>query len=121
MATTQNFQVIDRQALKAKLDGKEKFHLWNVLESTNENIPGSKNVPLTRLEEILPSLNAKKDEPIVVYCASFQCTASKAAAEKLVSLGFTDVSAYEGGLKDWKEGNLPLENPKSQSGGCSCG
>ena len=33
---------------------------------------------------------------------------SKQAAEKLASLGYTNVFAYEGGLKDWSEAGLPL-------------
>ena len=28
--------------------------------------------------------------------------------EKLASLGYTNVFAYEGGLKDWSEGGFPL-------------
>ena len=51
----------------------------------------------------------KIDDTIVVYCASFECQASTNAAKKLISLGFKNVLDYKGGLKDYKEANLPLE------------
>lgn len=114
MAATQaqGFKVIDRDALKRKIDNKEKFHLWNVLTpeyyDAEKNIPGSKWVPRDQLDQRLPSLGAAKDEEIVVYCSSFTCTASKQAAEKLARAGFSKVSAYEGGLADWIEGGLPV-------------
>lgn len=112
METTHTYRLIDRNTLKAKLDRKETFHLWNVMGpdyyKPEENIPGSKNVPVNRLEEMLPALGVKKDDEIVAYCAGGQCQSSLQAAEKLASLGYTTVWAYEGGLKDWKEGGHPL-------------
>jgi rhodanese-related sulfurtransferase len=51
----------------------------------------------------------KKEDLIVVYCASFECQASTGAAEKLMDLGYKNVLDYKGGLKDYKEANLPLE------------
>lgn len=112
MTTATTYRAIDRNTLKSKLDRKEKFHLWNVLTKEyykpDKNIPGSKWVPVNELEKRLPSLNAGKSDAIVVYCGSFQCPSSKQAAEKLVQLGFENVSAYEGGVADWAEGNLPF-------------
>ncbi|MCG3206169.1 MAG: hypothetical protein KCHDKBKB_02896 [Elusimicrobia bacterium] len=114
--TTQKYQAIDRNAIKAKLDRKDGFRLWNVLTKEyykpDQNIPGSQWVPVDELEKRLPGLNAGKDEKIVVYCASFQCTASKKAAATLADLGFSKVFAYEGGLKDWSEAGFPLETIK---------
>ncbi len=51
----------------------------------------------------------KKDETIVVYCASFDCQASTNAAQKLLSMGYTDVLDYKGGLKEYKEAGLPMK------------
>jgi len=45
----------------------------------------------------------------ITYCASFECQASTKAAEKLVSLGYSNVLDYKGGLKDYKEARLPVE------------
>jgi len=107
------------------LDRNEKFHFWNVLSpeyyKAEDSIPTSKHVPVGDIEKLLPELNIGKNEEIVTYCASFDCSASKKAAEKLVQAGYTNVSAYEGGIKDWKEGGLPTGQGKSQGGGCACG
>ncbi|TBR24273.1 rhodanese-like domain-containing protein [bacterium] len=106
-------QAMSRAELKAKLDGKERFHLWNVLSAESyrpeANIPGSAWVPLAALtERFLAHLVPGKGETIVVYCGGPACPSSKQAAAKLQSLGYTDVFAYEGGLSDWSENGLPL-------------
>jgi len=109
---TRNYQTIDRNALKAKLDEKAKFHLWNVLTKDyykpDKNIPGSLWISVDEIEQKLPALGVQKEDEVVVYCGSFQCPSSKRAAEKLVRMGYRNVSAYEGGIADWAEGNLPL-------------
>lgn len=127
MAQARTFQHMDRETLRRKVETKGRFHLWNVLSKewfkAEENIPGSKWVPVDRLEEKLPTLNVKKDEEIVVYCGGVQCPQSGQAAQKLVDLGFTRVSAFEGGLKEWKEAGLPLETlpqHKGESGSSCC-
>lgn len=110
--TAQKFNVIDRETLKAKIDKKEQFHLWNVLtkefHTPEANIPGSRWIPVDRLTEKLANSLAKKDDVIITYCGGLKCPASKQAAEKLVSLGYRNVYAFEGGLESWVEGNLPL-------------
>jgi rhodanese-related sulfurtransferase len=106
-------QSINRAELKAKLDGKERFHLWNVLSKESykpgANIPGSAWVPLEALtEKFVRQLVDVKGDTIVVYCGGPACPSAKQAAAKLQSLGYTNVFAYEGGLADWSENGLPL-------------
>lgn len=111
-----SYGLLDRVALKQKLDHKETFHLWNTLGKADfkqdVNIPGSDWVPAESLTKEIAASKAKKDEVIIVYCGGGQCAASKAAAEKLVSWRYTNVFTYEGGLADWKAGGLPLGAPK---------
>lgn len=111
--TVQKYQLIDRAGLKAKLDNKEKFHLWNVLTKEfykpEANIAGSQWIPVDIVTEKLANEKVSaKTETIVVYCGGLQCPSSKEAADKLASFGYTSVFAYEGGLKDWSDGGLPL-------------
>jgi rhodanese-related sulfurtransferase len=113
MATVAHFRIMDRAELKKRLDAKERFHFWNVLTKDfyheDKNIPGSKHVPQDTLTaETVAKMVPRKDEPIVTYCGGTQCPQSKQAAEKLVALGYTNVSAYEGGIQDWAEAGLPL-------------
>ena len=110
-ATTNKYKIIGLDELKAKIDKKEKFHLWNTLTKEyykpEANIPGSKWVPVDKVAEKAKEIK-DKNEPIVTYCGGPMCPASKQAAEKLVSLGSTNVSAFEGGLQEWTEAKLPL-------------
>lgn len=107
------YQTISRADLKARVDKKEKFHLWNVLTKEfykpESNIAGSQWIPVDTLTEKLAGEKvAVKAETIVVYCGGPECPSSKQAAEKLSGFGYLNVLAYEGGLKDWAEGGLPL-------------
>lgn len=49
-----------------------------------------------------------RSKEIVVYCSSYECSASKASAEFLEDKGY-DAKAYEGGVKEWAESGLPTE------------
>ena len=107
------YHVIDREELKAKMARMgRKLQLWNVLPKesfkTEENIPGSKWLPVEILEETLGAVNVRKDEEVVLYCGGVDCTASKTAAGILAKNGFTKILLYEGGLKAWKDAALPL-------------
>lgn len=117
MDMMQSPQTIDREVLKAKIKKNKKLQLWNVLTrehfKSEENIPGSKWLPVDQLEGLLPMVNVKKDEEIIVYCGGDECAASRRAAEWLIKMGFKRVLFYEGGLKDWKKNSLPLEKVAS--------
>lgn len=100
---TINFEQLEQ----LRKSGKE-FLLLNVLpaEKFNEaHIPNSVNIPLKQADFVAQVEKAagSKDKKIVTYCASYECPASHDAAEKLETSKFTDVSAYEGGIKEWQE------------------
>ena len=84
------------------------------------HIQGSINIPLGEIEDA--THDWPKDKHIVVYCASYQCPASKEAAKQLRRAGFTRVYAYEGGTKEWLEKTtegqfpeFPVMGPKEKS------
>ena len=83
---------------------------WNVLTDdyfTEELIPGSRRVPVDRVGREASGL--PKDTVIAVYCSGPACPQSHAAAEKLESLGFSDVLLFQGGLEAWKNEGRPVE------------
>lgn len=118
-------KTISRDELMKMIGQKREFKLVDVLSGDsyrNQHIKGAISIPLDEIEKDAPKL-LNKDETIVTYCASFDCQASTKAAEKLMSMGYKDVLDYKGGLKDYKEANLPLEGAlceKKPSAGCSC-
>ncbi|MHB0937227.1 MAG: rhodanese-like domain-containing protein [Armatimonadota bacterium] len=88
----------------------EPFILVNVLlheDFEHIHIPGSINVPLPDLRELAPLLFGKDDQ-VIVYCSSFDCTASPTAAKILMQLGFSDVLDFAGGIKEWVETGQPV-------------
>ncbi len=83
----------------------EKYVLIDVLSPdsyASGHIPGAISMPL---DTITPENAAKvlnKEDNIIVYCGSFTCHASTAAAKKLSEMGYS-VLDYKGGLKEWQE------------------
>ena len=101
---------ITRDDLMNMISSGEKFRLVDVSARDHfelEHIKGAISLPVDEIEgKALSVFN--KDETIIVYCASFECQSSTNVALKLQQLGFENVLDYKGGLKDYKEANLPL-------------
>jgi rhodanese-related sulfurtransferase len=104
---------IPRDELKRIIDQDEDVLVIDVLpydRYLEHHIPGSISVPLSE-PGFVPRVERQtigKEQPIVVYCASASCTASRDAAKALSEAGFTDVRAYEGGIAEWEEAGHPL-------------
>lgn len=96
---------ISAEELEQKFKNDEDFTLVDVLAEDHfaeEHIPGAVNIPLDQIgSEAIERFD--KDDDIVVYCKDEECQASPKAAEKLESLGFTNVKDFEAGIKGWKE------------------
>jgi rhodanese-related sulfurtransferase len=86
------------------------FKLINVLAPTyfqDCHIKGSLNVPFTKLATTAQEWD--KHDEIVVYCAHSHCTLSKKAWYLLHGMGFTNVKAFEGGIKEWYQKRYPVQ------------
>ena len=96
-------------AAAVQLMNKEKAVVIDVCsaeEFAAGHVAGAKHIPLADLATA-KGLPGNKKLPIVVVCASGQRSA-KAAAE-LKKLGHENVQSLAGGLKAWREANLPIE------------
>lgn len=71
------------------------------------HLPGAINIPTDQIEEQAPG-QLHKGDPIVVYCASSDCSASPKAARKLVDMGYTHVTDFEAGKAGWREAGFEL-------------
>ena len=115
-------ETMQRDTLKKNmLDRNENVHLINVLgpgEFEKAHIPGSYNIPVSDKNFLQQVENAvgEKDAKIIVYCANFDCTACPDAAKKLEKTGYTHITDYEGGIKDWIEAGYPVERSTSSKG-----
>ncbi len=71
------------------------------------HVGGAKNVPFGQLEEKLPAAVKNKGLPLILVCATgARANRAVAVAKKL---GYEQAQALGGGLKAWKEANLPVE------------
>jgi rhodanese-related sulfurtransferase len=76
-------------------------------EFAQGHVVGSKNIPLSQLEAQLPQVVKNKNLPVIMVC-QVGGRASRAAAQAQ-KLGFERAQALSGGLKSWREANLPVE------------
>jgi len=93
---------IEADALKEAMKEDTDLTVINVLPQVLHDdchIDGSINVPLKELVETAQEW--PKDKKIIVYCALTECDAGEKAYILLSCLGFTDVTDYEGGIKEW--------------------
>ena len=106
-------QTISKSQLVSRLDSGDMV-VVNVLKKEAYDkirIKGSVSIPRKELE-LGRWQELDKQKEIVVHCSSYECTASRMAADFLESKGFR-VKAYEGGMKEWAEADLPVEGSLS--------
>lgn len=104
-------KTISANELKKKIDQGTLLKIVDTLDPNSFNkshIPGSINIPVEQIESKANTKLSKNDE-IVVYCGSKECTKSTQAYEKLEKLGFTKVWEFEGGLKEWQTMKYPVQ------------
>ena len=75
------------------------------------HVGGAKNVPFGELEDKLPAAAKNKALPLILVCATgARANRAVAVAKKL---GYEQAQALGGGLKAWKEANLPVEKAQA--------
>ncbi|HEY8355867.1 MAG TPA: rhodanese-like domain-containing protein [Ramlibacter sp.] len=71
------------------------------------HIAGARNVPVNELEQKLPQVVKNKSLPVILVDATGARAQRSLAVAK--GLGYERAVVLSGGLKGWKEANLPLE------------
>ena len=71
------------------------------------HMTGAKNVPLDQLQDKLAAVVKNKTVPLLLVCATGSRAQRAVATAK--KLGYEQAQAVGGGLKSWKEANLPVE------------
>ena len=100
VSTHEAVQLINRQrAVVVDICEPEEF--------AQGHIGGARNVPLAQLEQRLPEVVKNKSLPVILVCATgARAQRALATAKKL---GYDKAQALAGGLKAWKDANLPVE------------
>ena len=97
-------------AAAVQLINREKAVVIDVCEPAEfsaAHVPGAKNAPLAVLESKLPSMVKNKALPLILVCASGARSGRAVAIAK--KLGYEQAQTLGGGLKAWKDANLPVE------------
>ena len=71
------------------------------------HITGARNVPLNQLEQRLPEVVKNKALPLILVCPNG--ARAKRALATAKTLGYEKAVVLGGGLRAWKEANLPVE------------
>lgn len=94
-----------------QLINSEKAVIIDVCDAAEyaaEHIAGARNVPLGEFEAKLPAAAKNKSRPLILVCASGARAGRAAGLAR--KLGYEDVRTLAGGLKSWREANLPIEH-----------
>lgn len=70
------------------------------------HIQNAKSLPYQQLSEQIGLLKLKKDKPVLLVCESDKRAA--AAVKAFAAAEFGEIHVLEGGLKAWREAQLPL-------------
>lgn len=76
-------------------------------EFAKGHVKGSRNVPLDQLKADAKGLPSNKGLPVLLMCASG--IRSGKAVQQLKALGYERAQSINGGMKAWREANLPFE------------
>jgi len=71
------------------------------------HVAGARNVPLSQLQARLPETARNKSLPVLLVCASG--LRAKSALRIARGLGYDKAAILAGGLRAWKDANLPVE------------
>ncbi len=104
VSTAQAVQLINRErAVVVDVCETEEFAAGHV--------GGAKNVPVGQLEDRLPDAVKNKGVPLILVCSNgSRANRALGVAKKL---GYEQAQVLTGGMKSWKEANLPIEKATS--------
>jgi rhodanese-related sulfurtransferase len=106
-ATGVSYQNFTPAELHTMLKEKD-FIFINVHIPFAGNIAGTDlSIPYDQIEENLSQLPSDKNAKILLYCRSGHM--SSIAAEKLVSLGYTNIWNLDGGMEGWEQAGFEID------------
>lgn len=105
-----SLECVEKDELLGRFDRKSDFVLVDTIGTYDGNryrIKGATTIPYTEVVDRRKELLRYKE--IIVYCKEKSCVASKKVASALKMLNVPNVKVYEGGIVEWMESGLPVE------------
>jgi rhodanese-related sulfurtransferase len=103
-------ECVEKDELLERLTQQADFVLVDTIGKYNGNryrIKGATTIPYPDVTDRRKELLKYKE--IIVYCKEKSCVASKKVASALKMLNVPNVKVYEGGIVEWMENGLPVE------------
>jgi molybdopterin/thiamine biosynthesis adenylyltransferase/rhodanese-related sulfurtransferase len=110
-ATKKGIKEVTVDEVKKQLESKTPPKVIDVRETEEYGagrLPGAISVPRGYLELRIEE-KAKRDEPLILYCAGG--VRSAFAAKTLAEMGYTNVTSLAGGYNRWHDAAYPTETP----------
>ncbi|MBI4825533.1 MAG: hypothetical protein HY807_03825 [Nitrospirae bacterium] len=114
MPYTKNWNIplecITKEELLSRINNKANY----IIVDTIGKYDGNKYRIKTAITIDYPTVIDRRKEltghgEIIIYCKHKDCVASKKVASALISLNVKNVKVYEGGIDEWVESGLPVE------------
>lgn len=105
-------QKISHEQLAELIDSGREFILLDTLPRTvfdEGHLPDAINIVSDEILMRAPKEIPDREKIVVVYCASAACQRAGLAAERLESLGYTNILHYFEGKRDWLDSGYALE------------
>lgn len=87
--------------------GADSFESGHLPEAIN--IPTPREMSPEEMTQAAKAQGLGPDDTVVVYCASYTCTASTRAARLLLEAGFENVLDFKAGKAGWQDAGFELE------------
>lgn len=101
---------VSKETLLQKLESGQNILLVDTIGKYDGNkykIKGAKTIPYPDIPDRRNELLGY--EEVIIYCKHKRCVASKKTAAALILLKVPNVKIYEGGIDEWTDAGLPVE------------
>ena len=105
-----DLECIDKDELLQRINNESNFILVDTIGKYDGNKYKIKRATTIPYKEVIDRRSELTSyDEIIVYCKHSECVASKKVAVALKSLNIPNVKIYEGGIDEWEENSLPVE------------
>jgi rhodanese-related sulfurtransferase len=98
IAPTDAVRLVNAGAVVLDIRDATEYEAGHIIES--------RNIPAQEVAQRADTLKKFKEKPVLICCETG--LASATAAKALKAAGFTKVATLKGGLRSWRQENLPL-------------
>lgn len=104
---TGSYKNVDAKGLNTMLKNKDFVFINVHIPFAGDIADTDLSIPYDQIEQNLSQLPSDKNAKIVLYCRSGHM--SQIAAEKLVSLGYSNIWNLKGGMIGWEQAGYNIE------------